>query len=94
MSTPSVLRWSAVTFTEAPIRRWSGVIFTPTFPGSNGSGGRIWIATRNPGGGWDSALWLDNFDPSLLISSFGEDETGELYFTDLSSDVIYRVVTP
>lgn len=71
-----------------------GRYFYADVTGSNNSGGRVWIATRNPGGGWDSALWLENFHPSLRISSFGEDETGELYFTDLFSGNIYRVVTP
>jgi len=37
--------------------------------------GEIWFATQN-GGSWSSSLWMDT---ALNITSFGEDEDGELY---------------
>ena len=50
--------------------------------------GRIWGGYQNGTGGWSSALLLDS---SLLISSFGEDQAGELYVTDLNGG-LYRVL--
>jgi glucose/arabinose dehydrogenase len=46
--------------------------------------GRIWAANRAPGGAITNVLWKDT---PYLISSFGEDEAGELYFTDLNGTV-------
>ncbi|MGH2543840.1 MAG: PQQ-dependent sugar dehydrogenase, partial [Ardenticatenaceae bacterium] len=47
--------------------------------------GRIW-GLQNPGGGWQNTQLLDS---SLSISSFGEDQVGNLYVTDLSGDVYW-----
>jgi len=47
--------------------------------------GRIWLALPG-GGGWVANEWSDT---SLSISSFGEDEDGELYVVDLDGGV-YR----
>jgi hypothetical protein len=52
--------------------------------------GRIWIAD-NEGGEWSAELWAQT---DISISSFGEDEAGELYVTDLSRGEIYRFVGP
>lgn len=49
--------------------------------------GKIWGLARE-GNGWRSALLLES---GLNISSFGEDEAGELYVVDLRGGV-YRVV--
>ena len=49
--------------------------------------GKIWGLARD-GGGWRSALLLDS---GLNISSFGEDEAGEIYVVDFRGGV-YRVV--
>ena len=49
--------------------------------------GRIWRATEN-GGRWTTAV---AFDSSFAISSFGEDERGELYLAH-HAGAIYRVV--
>ncbi len=46
--------------------------------------GRIWYATRGAGGTWTEGLW-DN--TSILITSFGEDEDGELYVIDRSGSI-------
>lgn len=49
--------------------------------------GEIWIAVPDGLGNWTSTLWEDG---TLRISSFGEDENGELYVIDLGGDSIYR----
>lgn len=58
--------------------------------------GKIWGLQRN-GATWENHL-LNNGDHTL-ISSFGEDQSGELYLTTLSEPgnqpgAVYRVVTP
>ncbi len=50
--------------------------------------GRIWGLARE-GDGWRSVLLLET---GLNISSFGEDEAGELYVTDLRRGGVYRIV--
>ncbi|MCM2358090.1 MAG: PQQ-dependent sugar dehydrogenase [Geobacteraceae bacterium] len=52
--------------------------------------GRIWGLRRN-GAAWESRLLLST---TLLISSFGEDEAGELYLADFGAGDIYRVDVP
>ena len=49
--------------------------------------GLLWTLTRDAGGAWQNAL---AFDTDFSISSFGEDEAGELYLVDLSGG-IYRL---
>jgi glucose/arabinose dehydrogenase len=51
--------------------------------------GRVWTATRNDSGEWISTEMLKL---NSLISSFGEDEAGELYITDIYRGVVYRIV--
>lgn len=41
--------------------------------------GRVWAAYRSPQGAWNSDVFLQT---GLQISSFGEDEAGELYIVD------------
>ncbi len=52
--------------------------------------GRIWGATQNKDGSWTERE-LD--DTPYAISTFGEDEAGEIYFAhhDLSDGAIYRI---
>jgi glucose/arabinose dehydrogenase len=50
--------------------------------------GIVWATIPNPDGSWNTTQMLDS---DVIISSFGEDEQGELYVTDLSSGVIYQV---
>jgi len=51
---------------------------------------RIWIATRD-GDNWTSEEWIDS--PSLqFISTFGQNETCELYLADYVAGSIYRFV--
>jgi hypothetical protein len=51
--------------------------------------GRLWGLERTPGGAWQSALLLDT---GYNISSFGEDQAGEVYLTDLASGTLFRLV--
>lgn len=52
--------------------------------------GRIW-GLRNNGVAWENRLLLDS---TLLISTFGEDESGELYVADYASGGIFRISAP
>ena len=53
--------------------------------------GRIWGATQQGNGTWESQELLV---AGFLISTFGEDETGELYVVEYNDDqsVLYRIV--
>ena len=50
--------------------------------------GRIWALSRDADGAWASHLMLET---GLNISSFGEDEAGEMYVLDLNGGV-YRLI--
>ncbi len=52
--------------------------------------GRIWFAVSG-GATWSSPNWMDT---TLRISTFGEDENGELYVADLDNGDIYRFTSP
>ncbi|MBB6098905.1 glucose/arabinose dehydrogenase [Deinobacterium chartae] len=49
--------------------------------------GRVWAAARGTGGRWTSALLLDT---DYGVSTFGEDEAGELYLADYGGGTLYR----
>ncbi|MGE5310798.1 MAG: PQQ-dependent sugar dehydrogenase [Nitrospirota bacterium] len=51
--------------------------------------GRIWGASEQGGGGWTTT---EPVDTALSISSFGEDEAGEIYVADYSQGAIYRIL--
>ncbi len=51
--------------------------------------GEIWFAT--PGGGWSAVQWANT---SLGISTFGEDEDGEIYIADLFGGTVSRFESP
>ncbi len=51
--------------------------------------GAIWVAIPDGAGGWHSDVVLES---GATISSFGQDEAGELYLTDLNKGVVYRLV--
>lgn len=53
--------------------------------------GRIWIATPDGLGGWDTAQWDTT---AFSISAFGEDEAGELYLADRFGGTLYRFESP
>lgn len=50
--------------------------------------GRIWSLTEAPDG---SFVMTELLDTDVQISSFGEDETGELYVTGFNDGVLYQV---
>ncbi|NJN84900.1 MAG: hypothetical protein HC802_23175 [Caldilineaceae bacterium] len=52
--------------------------------------GVIWSLVPEADGSWRSDELLDT---NLLISSFGEDEAGELYVLDYAKGAIYRLQT-
>ena len=50
--------------------------------------GRIWGGNPVPGGRWNRALLMDS---TARISTFGEDERGEIYFADQGSGSVFRI---
>ncbi|NJN68758.1 MAG: PQQ-dependent sugar dehydrogenase [Chloroflexaceae bacterium] len=52
--------------------------------------GKIWVLRKASAGEWQSTLVLDT---DMSISSFGEDEAGELYLTSLWDGKVYQVTT-
>lgn len=63
--------------------QWDGIYFYGDY-----CSGRIWALAPDGSGGWSNAEVLDS---NLTLSSFGEDEAGELYALDYGSGVIYRL---
>ena len=54
--------------------------------------GRIWAVSANAAApATPTLLWAASASPHLLISSFGEDEAGEVYVTDHAGGGIYRI---
>lgn len=53
--------------------------------------GEIWGLLQFPSGVWESDLITDT---GFFISSFSEDEAGELYLTDYASGSVQRIVGP
>jgi glucose/arabinose dehydrogenase len=51
--------------------------------------GHLWAGWRTGDGAWHSQMLADT---SARISSFGEDESGELFLASLSDGTIYRLV--
>jgi len=72
--------------------RYRGVVY-PDLVGTYFYGdfcsGRIWGA-NDVGGAWSTIQLLDT---TLQISTFGEDEAGEVYLADYAGGVIYRIVS-
>ncbi len=50
--------------------------------------GRVWGLARDIDGGWEVVEFLQQ---NLRISSFGEDESGELYLMAMDQGVLYRL---
>ncbi len=51
--------------------------------------GRIWFGTNT--GSWAFSQWMDTV---FSISSFGEDEIGNVYMTDFNTNAVYRFALP
>jgi len=65
------------------------------FPGLDGvyfysdyCSGDIWTLIPDGEGGWLNAMVLDT---DMSVSSFGQDDAGELYVTDLGEGSVYRI---
>jgi len=52
---------------------------------------QVWLA-HNPGSGWQSSEWPAAAAVLASISSFGEDQNGDLYIADRNAGKVYRVV--
>jgi glucose/arabinose dehydrogenase len=65
--------------------QWGGLYFYGDY-----CSGRIWAAATLRLGQWSNALVLDS---ELSISSFGEDEAGELYVTDYRGGALFQLVS-
>jgi glucose/arabinose dehydrogenase len=63
---------------------WNGVYFYGDY-----CSGRLWALAPDGSGGWTT---VELAQQSVALSSFGEDEAGELYVTDLSGGVVYRMM--
>ncbi|MCB0150422.1 MAG: glucose dehydrogenase, partial [Caldilineaceae bacterium] len=63
---------------------WNGIYFYGDY-----CSGHIWAMAPDDAGGWASALVADT---DLVISSFGEDQDGELYVIDYGGGTIYRMM--
>ncbi len=57
--------------------------------------GKVWIAYRNAAGRWQSSLWMitENDVGFRQITSFGEDEEGELYLIDYKGELLRLTTT-
>ncbi|MFO7634164.1 MAG: glucose dehydrogenase, partial [Caldilinea sp.] len=68
----------------AELPQWNGLYFYGDY-----CSGRIWALAPDGDGGWANTEILDS---DLVLSSFGEDEAGELYALDYGSGTIYRML--
>ena len=53
--------------------------------------GRIWGIRKN-GAGWDNALLADN--TTLTITTFGEDESGNVYVVNYANGDLLKILSP
>jgi len=53
----------------------------------------LWFDTKlwNPGAGWVSTQWIAAADILASISSFGQDEEGNLYIADRDGGKLFRI---
>jgi glucose/arabinose dehydrogenase len=50
--------------------------------------GQVWTLAQDASGAWSAT---EAFQLDASISSFGEDEAGELYLTDIAGGIVYRI---
>jgi glucose/arabinose dehydrogenase len=62
---------------------WGAYFFADTWTG------RLWALSRPEKGGWSQTMLLER---SVMTSSFGEDEAGEIYLTAHDDGDLYRLV--
>ncbi len=71
--------------------RYRGTViggFAGTYVYADYCSGRIWFATQDGPGNWSSIEWMNT---TISVTSFGEDEDGELYL--VGSGALYRFVS-
>jgi glucose/arabinose dehydrogenase len=51
--------------------------------------GKLWALRKGTGGTWQQGLLLET---GLNVSSFGEDDAGEIYLTDIQGGGVYQLV--
>jgi glucose/arabinose dehydrogenase len=71
-----------VVYRGAELRDWQGVYLYGDY-----CSGKVWGLVRNPLGAWLQGLL---FETGSTITSFGEDESGEVYLTDYAG-TLYRL---
>lgn len=76
--------------TGGHVYRGSSVSLRGTYLYGDFCSGRIW-GLRHNGLAWDNVLLLSS---GLQISTFGEDESGELYVADYATGRIFRINAP
>ena len=54
---------------------------------------RIWGLRQN-GAGWETAVLLDAGNPPLNITTFGEDESGNLYVVNYANGDLLKILSP
>ena len=72
---------------------WEEVDFQPsTSPGGENYGWNIMEGLEC----YNSSTWENTelLNSPFQISSFGEDESGEIYFADRASGIIYKIIEP
>jgi glucose/arabinose dehydrogenase len=55
--------------------------------------GRVW-GLRKAGAGWENTVLLDPVNPPRNISSFGEDESGNVYVVNHRSGDLWQILSP
>jgi hypothetical protein len=71
-----------VVYRGQELPEWQGVYLYGDY-----CSGNVWGLLQTPQGGWQNELL---FETGVQISSFGEDESGEVYLVDYAG-VVYRL---
>jgi glucose/arabinose dehydrogenase len=66
----------------------SGLVGTYVF--GDLSGGKVWGLQQDSTGNWQRTLLLSH---ARIVSSFGQDQAGELYLLDYSDGVVLRILS-
>ena len=72
-----------VVYRGAALPDWYGVYLYGDF-----ASGKVWGLLRQPDGSWQNSLL---FETGALISSFGQDESGEVYLVNYNGELLQLV---
>jgi glucose/arabinose dehydrogenase len=64
-------------------------VLSGTYFFSDFCSGKIWGLRRNQKQDWD---WTEFLDTTLMISSFGQDENGEIFVLDFEKGAVYHLI--